>query len=329
MINTPIVLLWKNPSNGEAILSQRQTSTYVMPQVVSSPSRVASALQYKTSATSSATSLSFEIPSTTETRQNIIWAYCVTAPSTPSDPGSSITEHDDMGISQLTLTNTITNGTTDGSDSNSGEDIEDDIPLTNIQKMLLAHGIILTIAFLFVLPFGAIFVRLTRTWIPGRFWFPTHWTFQWLVAGTLITIGFALGVASIEQEGKTHFSDGHRVRKSFYWAIWTMSNEPPLTEMGIGPCSSLCLTMQPRWYYSLHQIEEQTASPSAKLSPCLFGSVYHWWLLLAGKCTTWFSILSQAYHSCRCTMAARRNGQRSDRRRSLRVSPPHSSSGQL
>jgi len=195
MVNTPIVLMWIDPSSGEAVLSQRQTSRYVMPQVVSNPDRVAKAVQYKTSSTSSQTTLSFEIPSASGSH-NLIWAYSSTKPSTPSDPGSTIVQHDDMGTMQLPL-----------GDSSSGDDEE---ALTSNQRMLLAHAILMATAFLFVLPFGAIFVRLTRTWIPGRFWFTTHWIFQWPFAGALITIGFALGVNVVQQEGKEHFSTDHK-----------------------------------------------------------------------------------------------------------------------
>jgi hypothetical protein len=207
MINSPIVLMWRDPSSGEVVLSQRKTSTYTIPTVDPSPSRIANALQYKTSSTSSETSLSFEIASTAETSQNIIYSYCKTAPSTPSDPNSSITMHNNQGTAQLTLTKTIGNGTSSDSDD------DDDTPLTNTQRMLLAHGIFMAAGFLFALPFGATFVRLTRTWIPGRIWFATHWICQWLLAGVLITVGFALGVATVEQEGKPHFSDNHRVRR--------------------------------------------------------------------------------------------------------------------
>ena len=207
MTNTPIVLMWRDPSSGQAVLSQRQASQYAMPQVVSNPSRVATALQYKTSATSSQTSFSFEIPTASGSR--IIWAYSQTAPSNPSNPSSSFTEHDDKGTMQLTLTG---NGTTGSGNSDTEEDV---VPLTNIERTLLAHAIIMTIAFLLILPFGATFVRLTRTWIPGRFWFATHWIFQWPFAGALITIGFSLGVSAINQKGKPHFTSDHRVRIPF------------------------------------------------------------------------------------------------------------------
>jgi hypothetical protein len=197
MVGTPMVLMWRDPSSGKAVLSQRQASQYVMPRVVSNPDRNATALQYKTSATSSQTSLSFEIPSASGSR--IIWAYSQTAPSSPSDPGSSITQHDSMGTMQLATGN--------GTTGDTGDDV---VPLTNTQRMLVAHGIIMTLAFLLILPFGAIFVRLTRTWIPGRYWFATHWIFQWPFAGALITIGFALGVYVIQLEGKRHFTSDHR-----------------------------------------------------------------------------------------------------------------------
>lgn len=204
MVNTPLVVMWLDSSSGNTILSQRQTSQYILPQVVSNPSRVATALQYKTLATSSQTSLTFEIPSSAGS-QNIIWAYSQTAPSTPSNPGSSFVQHDDMGVMQFTLS---TNGTT-------GSGSSDDLPLTSAQMTLLIHAIFMTTGFLFVLPFGAIFVRLSRTWIPGRIWFATHWIFQWPLAGALITVGFALGVSAVQQAGKVHFSTDHKVRSRF------------------------------------------------------------------------------------------------------------------
>ena len=204
MVNTPLVVMWRDSSSGNAILSHRQTSQYVLPQVVSNPSRVATALQYKTSATSSQTSLSFEIPSASGS-QTIVWAYSKTAPSTPSNSGSSFIQHDDMGMMQFTLSS---NGTTGSGSSN-------DVPLTSAQRTLVIHGIIMAIAFLLILPLGAIIVRLTRTWIPGRIWFATHWMFQWPLAGALITAGFALGVSVVQQAGKAHFSTDHKVRSPF------------------------------------------------------------------------------------------------------------------
>jgi hypothetical protein len=197
MINTPIVLMWRNPSSGQAVLSQRQTSRYAMPQVASNPDRVATALQYKTSFSSSQTSVSFEIP-TSNGSASLIWAYSSNTPSTPSSPSSDIVQHDDMGTMQLPL-----------GDSSSGDD-DDEVPLTANQRMLVAHALFMTIGFLFVLPFGAIFVRLSRTWIPGRIWFGTHWIFQWPFAGALITIGFALAVNVVQKAGKEHFSTTHK-----------------------------------------------------------------------------------------------------------------------
>ena len=202
--------MWRDPSSGKAVLSQRQASRYSMPQVVSNPDRVATALQYKTLFTSSQTTLSFEIPSANASH-NLIWAYSTNTPSTPSSPSSNIVQHDYQGTMQLPL-----------GDSSSDDD---EVPLTNNQRMILAHAIIMAIAFLFVLPFGAIFVRLTRTWIPGRFWFATHWIFQWLLAGVLITIGFSLAVYVVQQQGKEHFSTTHKVGNpcNGHWRRWRMT----------------------------------------------------------------------------------------------------------
>jgi hypothetical protein len=75
MIIAPLVILWQNTVTGDTIVSQRKASDFVMPTVDPNPNPVATALNYLAASNSSASSLSFSVPSTTETQQTIIWAW--------------------------------------------------------------------------------------------------------------------------------------------------------------------------------------------------------------------------------------------------------------
>ena len=75
MVNSPMVILWKDTDNGGTVLSQREATDYVMPTVVSSPSTIATPLNYRAVSTSTNQTLSFSVPSTTEARERVIWAW--------------------------------------------------------------------------------------------------------------------------------------------------------------------------------------------------------------------------------------------------------------
>lgn len=53
------------------------------------------------------------------------------------------------------------------------------IPLTPTQKMILAHGILCTVGFLFILPAGALLVRYVRTF--SNKWFMPHAAMQFML----------------------------------------------------------------------------------------------------------------------------------------------------
>ena len=76
--------------------------------------------------------------------------------------------------------------------------------------MVIAHGIICVIGFLFLLPLGALVARYFRT--STTVWFKAHQTIQSFVAGPIIIIGFALGVAVVSDIGGSHFDSTHTVR---------------------------------------------------------------------------------------------------------------------
>jgi uncharacterized membrane protein len=74
--------------------------------------------------------------------------------------------------------------------------------------MLVAHAIFLTLGFLVSLPAGALLARYIRTFTPK--WFTGHWIVQFLIAGPVILIGFALGVRAVAETGGEHFDDRHK-----------------------------------------------------------------------------------------------------------------------
>ena len=76
--------------------------------------------------------------------------------------------------------------------------------------MIIAHGVICVIAFLFLLPLGALVARYFRNSTAA--WFKVHQAIQSFLAGPLIVVGFALGVSFVSQSGGAHFDSTHTVR---------------------------------------------------------------------------------------------------------------------
>ena len=77
-----------------------------------------------------------------------------------------------------------------------------------MQKLIVAHAVLLGLGFLVFLPLGALFARYFRTFTSR--WFLVHSIVQFYVAGPLIIIGFALGVAAVSQAGLEHLNDDHK-----------------------------------------------------------------------------------------------------------------------
>lgn len=232
MVFSPLVVLWRD-STGNTIVSQRSANEYVEPTVVTNPTSVATPLNYAAASNSTAHTLAFSVTSTTETRQRVVWAWCKTAPS-GSAVDTTLTEHDDNGSFTLNLSNPLPDsvegtggsssaaGTATGaptatpSSGSSNNDDEDEeallaaIPLTQSQKVFLAHGVLLTLAFMILLPIGVLQARLLRTFVPGKWWFTAHWILQWPVTGTFIIIGFALAVNEVNRIKSGQLNSTHK-----------------------------------------------------------------------------------------------------------------------
>ncbi|PPQ68199.1 hypothetical protein CVT25_015031 [Psilocybe cyanescens] len=211
MTGTPMVIMWIN-SDGTVTLSQRSASDYVMPTVDANPPRVAQK------------SLSLSI-SNQDTKQSVIYAFGTTSPSSSADD-ATLQQHLDMGVLQLDLTKPVTASTPTGgypsdnptnTPATGNSDSFSEPPLLPYQKLIVAHAIMCTVGFLFLLPLGALLARYLRTFIPT--WFKSHWIVQFALAGPVILIGVILGIAAVSQAKAMHLNDDHKSTLFKRWGI--------------------------------------------------------------------------------------------------------------
>ena len=188
MANTPMVIMWPN-SDGTITLSQRKATGEVMPLVDSSPPRIATAQASLSTTSGSNPKLVFTIPQDSSVGNTIIWAYGSTNPGSSAED-ATLVQHLNSGPMAFNLANTLSSsdrdptdpavstlsgGSTSGSGSGSGSG-STMVPLLPYQKMLIAHGVLCTIGFLFLLPAGALLARYLRSF--SNTWFKGHWVIQ-------------------------------------------------------------------------------------------------------------------------------------------------------
>ena len=114
-----------------------------------------------------------------------------------------------QGVLSLDLTQSLSSSSSSSSGSSSSSDSNSaSIPLTSLQKKVIAHAVLSGVGFLIFLPFGALLARWLRTFTPR--WFLGHSIVQFYVAGTFILIGFALGISAVSDAGSGHLTDTHR-----------------------------------------------------------------------------------------------------------------------
>lgn len=202
MTNTPMVIMWLN--NGQAILSQREASQEVMPTVVASPPRTATLAPSLSVLSTSKPELAYTIPSNSDTKQKVIFAFGTTDPKS-SAVDATILQHLDNGVLTLDLTKTLSSSTS-GSGSSTGS--SGSIPLQGYQKLIVGHAVLCVLGFLFLLPAGALFARYARTFM--RNWFQGHWILQFALAGPVIFVGVILGIAAVSQAKAKHLDDSHK-----------------------------------------------------------------------------------------------------------------------
>ncbi|EJD02578.1 CBD9-like protein [Fomitiporia mediterranea MF3/22] len=206
MANSPMVIMWTN-SDGSVTLSQRKATGEVEPSVDSAPPRTATWLSNLTSTSDSNPKFGYSIPANSDTKQSIIWAFSSTNPG-DSSTSANLQIHDSSGTLSLDLTKSLSSGSSTTDPASGGSGSASSPPLLPFQKMVIAHAVLLGIAFLIFLPAGALLARWFRTFTPN--WFKGHWIIQFYVAGTLIVIGVALGIAAVSKAGANHLNDDHK-----------------------------------------------------------------------------------------------------------------------
>ncbi|KAF8504109.1 hypothetical protein JB92DRAFT_2968863 [Gautieria morchelliformis] len=191
MANTPMVIMWPN-TDGTMTLSQRQASGLVMPTPVASPTNVATAATSLSTLSGSQPVLAFTIAGSAS-QVPLIWAFGTTRPSAAAD--STLQQHLSSGTLTLDLTKTLSsvNGTTSSSSSSTNT------PLLPYEKMIIAHAVVATFGFLFLLPGGVLLARYTRTISPK--WYTGHWVIQAALAGPTVVAGIILGFKATDQAG--------------------------------------------------------------------------------------------------------------------------------
>ena len=160
-----------------------------MPLVDSSPPRIATAQASLSTTSGSNPKLVFTIPQDSSVGNTIIWAYGSTNPGSSAED-ATLVQHLNSGPMAFNLANTLSSsdrdptdpavstlsgGSTSGSGSGSGSG-STMVPLLPYQKMLIAHGVLCTIGFLFLLPAGALLARYLRSF--SNTWFKGHWVIQ-------------------------------------------------------------------------------------------------------------------------------------------------------
>ncbi|KAF8427895.1 hypothetical protein EV426DRAFT_529278, partial [Tirmania nivea] len=100
------------------------------------------------------------------------------------------------------------NTDTDNSTSNDSGEGDSSAPMSKPDKTLLAHGIIMAVSWLFLLPLGATFIRFLAQTFPRPVPLYMHAGIQ-LLTFILAIVGFSLGIYTSEQNG-THWTADHQ-----------------------------------------------------------------------------------------------------------------------
>ncbi|KAJ3733386.1 CBD9-like protein [Lentinula guzmanii] len=224
MSNNPMVILWSN-SDGSITLSQRVAPSWVMPEVVSDPPRIATLSSDLSTTSTNNERYVFTIPWDNTARTNLIWAFGT------QNPGSSAEDapfqfHVDAGYAHFDLSKPISSSSdkvdssaSAPSPSSSSLTSTNTIPLNAHQRMAFAHAVFCTTGFILFLPAGVLVSRWVRTFTPA--WYTAHWILQFVVAGFSITIGLVFGVQSVNNGRHIeHLDDDHKKWGAALFALY-------------------------------------------------------------------------------------------------------------
>ncbi|KAF8633744.1 hypothetical protein AX17_004400 [Amanita inopinata Kibby_2008] len=217
MANTHMIIMWLN-ENGNATLSQRYSIGHGEPDVLDSPPWQAVLIQARETVLSPvSTAVAFRVPVNRtafdgeHATQSIIWAFSHKKPLS-SDPSSTLEYHDARGALKLEFKSR---------DSN-----VDSVSLKHLgrrERLIILHGLLVSIGFLLFLPIGCLVARYTRSVTPK--WIKFHETCNMYIALPVVTLGWILGPTVVYINRGLHLTDGHQwcgivLLTLYYLQIW-------------------------------------------------------------------------------------------------------------
>ncbi|KAH8833608.1 hypothetical protein DL96DRAFT_1577712 [Flagelloscypha sp. PMI_526] len=211
MTKSPMVILWPT-SNGSITLSQRYAMSHSEPNPSHNPPSIATVSDPISVSwlTDNRTTMSFAIPVHEKLFKNasaveMIWAYGRRRPTPEDDPNAHLWFHYKTGHVVLDLTKQLDQEQLDNSLPGAESGASTDSGSTTLAAI---HGILLSLGFLVILPFGSLVGRYARSFTVG--WFPIHQLCQMWIAGPVILLGWLLGPFSVFQRNSEHLLDVHQ-----------------------------------------------------------------------------------------------------------------------
>ncbi|KII88742.1 hypothetical protein PLICRDRAFT_176291 [Plicaturopsis crispa FD-325 SS-3] len=225
-INTEMVIVWQN-LDGSNTLSQRHASGLVEPTPLSTPQRPIttplSSVNFSLTPT-----MRFGIASQGDTVQDLIWAFATVLPD--PDPSSTLQQHLDAGNFTLDFTKSLADASSTSS-SETPTPTQSSTPSTAsvsasagalglYDRLVVAHGLLLSIGFLFILPLSALAARWGRSF--ASHWYEIHYYMNVVLGIPVIIVGWALGPLAVAEQGWAHFRDIHQIIGLFLFLLYIL-----------------------------------------------------------------------------------------------------------
>ncbi|KAF8921488.1 hypothetical protein CPB85DRAFT_1428468 [Mucidula mucida] len=207
MAGSHMIILWKN-DDGTVTVSQRYATGHTEPFIDHSPPqlarpRVPSALMQSKAGNEAA--FAFELVRNQNlggayNTSRLLWAYSKTRPDS-DDPEATILGHYVAGFLNLNSSDTTAEPMYMPTASKAAAAAH--------KRIVIAHGALLSIGFMIVLPAGALIARFARSFTTR--WFMVHYYLNYIVALPIIVVGWVLGPVAVIDAQASHFMDAHQI----------------------------------------------------------------------------------------------------------------------
>lgn len=212
MVGSPMVIMWVNPDQTFS-LSQRQARERSLPSVDPNPSRRATVSVDLSSWSGNKPKLAFRVPIGTDMQPKVIWAFGTDVPTDAVPEQATFHQHVSNGFMTFDLNKStsvsalespaVPLADNNGNDASGRPQAQ---PLSGRERIILAHGVVCAIAYLIVMPAGALLARYYRT--ISSSWFKGHWILQFGVASPIVFTGVVLAILTRAKTWGTHAQVG-------------------------------------------------------------------------------------------------------------------------